>query len=429
MIDEDRLRARLQRALGYEPPSPGFGAQPLSKLAVGTSVHRNAEESRNSNLLALVAAVIALALVVTLVLGARALYRTQITPVRTGPHLTVSPATPVILFIDLAVVNRGNGTQIDGMTWDGQVSGEVYTIDIGAGPANSAGTLFVAFPDILDRSGRVVGELGGGPYAGPGVGAKFFGMFADDELHYCQVVPFFAPSASEVPATLQLVTPSATFGDSSVGDEARDVAQVGQISPNVNNVRVAACSVLGDRAVVVETDPTAGALVYQYWVVQLSTGRVLWTHDLRGGPVSTQVVASRDGQYVAEIDATGTTTIFGPNGSAVGHLTGSVEGFSWDGSEAVVDACPSGLSYCSYAQATVTRWRDGVVVWAGPHAQILAGSQPEPGGASLAIEIVDRAHPINGDTSGMSGYPTVLYVVSSEGQVLGQREVARMLGG
>jgi len=86
MIHEDRIRTRLQRAIGYEPPSPGFGSQPLSKVAVGRLERRIAEESRNTGLLTLVAAVLALAVVVTLVLGARALHLAQLIPAHPGPH-------------------------------------------------------------------------------------------------------------------------------------------------------------------------------------------------------------------------------------------------------------------------------------------------------------------------------------------------------
>jgi hypothetical protein len=140
------------------------------------------------------------------------------------------------------------------------------------------------------------------------------------------------------------------------------------------------------------------------------------------------VVASRDGQFVAEVLSTGTTTIFGQNGSAVGNVAGYVEGFSWDGSLAVIDSCgPTGFSSCDQTQARVIRWRDGTVIWTGPPGQSFGGSQPQPGGTSLAVEIVDRAHPFYGDW--MSGYPTVLFVVSSDGRVLAQRKVGGILPG
>jgi hypothetical protein len=161
--------------------------------------------------------------------------------------------------------------------------------------------------------------------------------------------------------------------------------------------------------------------INQYWVVQLSTGRVLWTHDLRGSKTIARVVASRDGQYVAEVQSTGTTTIYGQNGSAVGHVAGSVEGFSWDGSLAVVYTSSSavGSSSAYGTRPRVIRWRDGTVIWAATPAQGLSGSQPEPGGTSLAIETLDLAHPLAGDPTicGCVRYPIVAYVVSSDGHV------------
>jgi hypothetical protein len=248
----------------------------------------------------------------------------------------------------------------------------------------------------------------GGLYTGLGggnnfnAGNNFLGIWADDEVHYCQVGPY----SSAVPATLQLTTP---------GGAPRDVAQLG--APDVQ-MYVAACSVLADRAVVVQSGGSNN--LAQYWVIQLSSGRVLRKRDLTS---NTGVVVSRDGRYLAEVDGLGgTTTIYGPNGSSVGHLTGSVKGFSWDGSLAVVESNTRG-------ETSVVRWLDGTTIWTGPRNQQFGGSQPEPGGTSLAIQTVDFIHPFMDRHTGKTfGFPTVLYVVSSDGQVLTQREVGGILG-
>jgi hypothetical protein len=77
---------------------------------------------------------------------------------------------------------------------------------------------------------------------------------------------------------------------------------------------------------------------------------------------------------------------------------------------------------------SVIRWRDGTTIWKGPLVGQLGGIQAEPGGTSLAIETVDLAHPfIDHLTEKRFGFPTVLYVVSSDGQVLAQREVGGIL--
>lgn len=330
--------------------------------------------------------------------------------------LTVSASTPVILFTD-----AGNSNQIDGMTWDGRagklteipspfqsVCQTTGTTEVcsrppvgGSAPplssaesSNPDGSLFVAFPYFYDRSGRVVATLKGGPYSDPAVGEYFVGTWADDDHHYCQVQPRFGGAAA-VTGTLQLTTP---------GGAPRDVVHIGSQAASENTLTVGACSVLADRAVLVQaaTSGSGGNTIDQYWVVQLSSDHVLWTRDLRGAGVA-RVIASRDGRYVAEVPTSGATTIFGPSGSVVGHVSGLVEAFSWDGSLAVV---------VSSGGASVVRWNDGTVVWTVPTGEGLSGFQPEPGGTNFAIRTVNGA----------------LYVVSAAGRVIAQRDVPGLLG-
>lgn len=87
MIDEDRMRARLQHAIGYEPPGPGFGAQPVSSLIGSELARPKGSERPPSGLLAFVAALLAVAIVVTLVIGARTLHLAPTIPVHPAPHL------------------------------------------------------------------------------------------------------------------------------------------------------------------------------------------------------------------------------------------------------------------------------------------------------------------------------------------------------
>src|SRR5258708_33162677 len=102
------------------------------------------------------------------------------------------------------------------------------------------------------------------------------------------MVPAVLPEPRGVPAVLQIVTP---------GQAPRSVAQVGRIYEQVFT-GVAACSVRKDRAVVIQSFGNSPAIA-EYWVVQLSTGKVLWTHtfDSSKAPL---VVASPDGEYIAE---------------------------------------------------------------------------------------------------------------------------------
>jgi hypothetical protein len=428
---DDLIRTKMHEALEVELPDSGLRSRILSALPVNGRLDR-ADASgttpigRRTELAAGIAAILIAAVIIGSLVYARSLIRpSNVTPPITSPSpkvprpsptltqsLNVSKTTPVILFTD-----AGNPNQIDGMTWDGQRAGKIAEIPSpgqpvcqttataqdcsplplggGAPPVggpespNPAGTLFVAFPYFYDRTGHVVATLKGGPYADPGVGEYFVGTWADDELHYCQVVPIFGGTVA-VPGTLQLTTPGGT---------PRNVARIGMQAPGANTLRVTVCSMSADRAVVLQDDSNPSSTrVAQYWVVQLSSGHVLWTHNLSGSGVA-NVVASRDGRYVAEVLSTGTSTVFGPDGSSVGHVSGYVQSFSWDGSLVVVVA--------SGGRTSVVKWSDGTLAWTLPAGQGLSGFQSEPGGTSIAITTIEGA----------------LFVVSSDGRVLGQRQV------
>src|SRR5207249_12265961 len=103
---------------------------------------------------------------------------------------------------------------------------------------------------------------------------------------------------------------------------ARELLQLGTVN-NESFVTVAAFSVEFDRAVVVQS-AGQGIGTAQYWVVELSTGKILWTHNFqesKARPV--QIVSSRDGQTIAESQGQ-SPTLFGPDGPAVRHSAGPV---------------------------------------------------------------------------------------------------------
>ncbi|TME84633.1 MAG: hypothetical protein E6I47_02545 [Chloroflexi bacterium] len=198
------------------------------------------------------------------------------------------------------------------------------------------------------------------------------------------------PPAGGEPATLQVAA---------VGQAPRNVVQVGRAYEQTS-VGVAACSIEKDLAVAVQSG-SAGNTV-QFWVVKLSTGRVLWT---RAGGGS--IVASRDGQYLAESSpaAGSTTTIYGPTGVVLGHIAGATEAFSWDGSLAVQMAANGSVS--------VVRWRDGTVLWSGPSDGGYWSALPEPGGQRIAVSVLDPERPQTG------GFPfRNIYVVGPDGQAV-----------
>ena len=304
-------------------------------------------------------------------------------PTPMSQPLQVPSTTPVILFHDSVDVN-----QLDGSTWDGTAKGRVaVSPDLGFGfLQNPAGTLFRWIGGISDRTGAVV--------AVPTTGVKGFGTWADDGQHYCSLVSKSAlPPAGGESATLQLTA---------VGQAPKNVAQVGRMYDQ-SGASVAACSIEKDRAVVAQL-ASAGNTI-QFWVVQLSTGRILWTRP------SGDIRTSRDGQYIAEIiynQSTGksTTTIYGPTGTVLGHAAGRIEAFSWDGSLAVQMADYNG-------PVSVIRWRDGTAIWSGPSDAGYWDAMPEPGGQRIAVSVRDPEHPQTG------GYPPHnVYVVGPDGKAI-----------
>ena len=304
-------------------------------------------------------------------------------PTAMAQPLNVPSSTPVILFHDPVDVQ-----QIDGVTWDGSAKGRVFASSNAAMGfvQNPAGTLFGWTGSIRDRTGAIV--------ASPAVNTKgFAGTWADDGQHYCSMISKSAlPPAGGEPATLQLTA---------VGQAPRNVAQVGRMYDQAS-AGVAACSLQKDRAVVVQLTSIGTAV--QLWVVQLSTGRVLWTRP------SGDIRASRDGQYIAEIGnaqgaASPTTMIYGPTGALLGNVAGRVQAFSWDGSLAVLGDYGGPVS--------VIRWRDGTVVWTGPTGSDYLDAMPEPGGQRIAVSVSDPQHP---QTGGFA--PRNVYIVGPDGQAV-----------
>jgi hypothetical protein len=314
-------------------------------------------------------------------------------PTPMSQPLQVPATTPVILFHDPA-----NFDQIDGITWDGSAKGRLgVNPETGNGILpNPAGTLWATAHDVRDRTGAVVATLAGNTKGFPGT-------WADDGRHYCSMVsesPFGQPGGK--PTTLQVTA---------VGQPPKNVVQVGRAYEQTS-IGVAACSIEKDRAVVVQSGGQ-GMSTAQFWVVQLSTGRILWTRSYTlDGLTTIDIRPSRDAQYVAEVKyaccpATATTTtIYGASGSVVGHVAGRVEAFSWDGSLAVQMADYQG-------PVSVVRWRDGSVLWSGPTGNGYEDAMPEPGGQRIAVSLRDPKYP---QTDGFA--PHNVYVVGPDGQAV-----------
>ena len=333
------------------------------------------------------AAVLIAAIVITtfvLVRGDRRPHATPAASPTTAQTLSVPDSTPILVIRDTSAYQ-----QIDAITWDGKAAGKL-PFDAGGYSPNPAANLFASVSTIRDRSGAVV--------ASGSFGAKFFsGTWADDEVHFCVMTPFDNPGSGGVPTTLRLF-------DARTGT-ARDVLQIGTLY-NQTSVTVAACSVQFDRAVVVQS-AGQGTETAQYLVVQLSTGKILWTHQfIRSRPV--QIVSSRDGQTIAESQGQ-SSTILGPDGAVTGHIAGSVRIFCWDGSLALVDGGTGD------GPGRIVRVSDGSTVWSGPNGSgfYVYRYAAQPDGASLAVGL---HNPANTDVKGFT--PVDLYIVAPDGHVV-----------
>jgi hypothetical protein len=290
-------------------------------------------------------------------------------------------AGPLIWYATARALNPvPQPTQQIALDWNGAVVGMLHT----RGNANQLpdGSRLWVGDTLLDQTGAVVGQLAilkGGP------------VWGDDSRQRCQM-----STASGNGPTGQSTEPAWLFAGP-IGSPMHRVAQIGEYGGQTGP-QVAACSPLSDRAVVVQN---AIMWARDVWVIRLSTGAVLYHHPYGGQQVSTVVVASHDGRYLAEelmsTDAQG-MVVFGDtqirrtvDGAVVGRLTGqSVVGFSWDGTRVVTIP-----AYQSAApnEVRVLDWQRSQILW---RSSLPQGAQPglarvdvlaRPDSADLAIAI------------------------------------------
>jgi hypothetical protein len=389
----DELRPEIQDAFAKQQSKLGNLADSRERLVRGALAARTVHREGRMQLAAGVAAFV----IAALVIATFAYVRNGVGATRHGPPvpassptplsrpLNVSNDTPVILFADPV-----DEAQVDGITWDGKQTGRVDWPAAHAA-ANPGANLFATGGAVRDRSGTLV--------ANGFFGGKFFAAtWADDGQQICLMVPTVLPEPRGVPAILQIVKP---------GQAPRTVAQVGRIYEQVFT-GVAACSVRKDRAVVVQSFGNSPAIA-EYWVVQLSTGKVLWTHTFDPSS-ATLVVASPDGEYISETSvaqANPGSAIYSADGTPLAQLSGRVEGFCWDGSLAVTNG--GNVSQ----PVKVIAWRSGNVLWTGPAGYILSRVEPQPDGSSLAIWISTPTQ-----LTYANGPHADLYVIASDGHVI-----------
>lgn len=237
------------------------------------------------------------------------------------------------------------------LDWNGAVVGTL-TVSGNANQSPDGSRLWVGDDSVIDQTGATVGRmtlLKGGPGWG------------DDNRQRCQM----STASGSVP-TGQSTEPAWLFAGP-IGSPLHRVAQAGEYGGQTGP-HVAACSPLSDRAVVVQD---AVMWARETWVLRLSTGSVIYHHVYGSQQVSTMIVASHDGRYLAEelmsSDPQGLVR-FGDtqirrtsDGAIVGRLSReSVVGFSWDGRRVVtIPAYQSGAPN----EVRVVDWQPSQVLW------------------------------------------------------------------
>jgi hypothetical protein len=197
-------------------------------------------------------------------------------------------------------------------------------------------------------------------------------IWADDSRQFCGVTS--PPAASYALEMLRINGP-------------RDPVGTIRLTPATAEAPVlAACSVLTGRAVVSGQSPYG--YVSSLSMISLSDGHVIYQRSYPNAVA--RIVASHDGQYVAEQSASnangGPVTLIRqlPSGSVVGQLAGVlVQGFSWDGSLVI----GSTFGNPSIQDAQVIRWRTHETIWHQcmcPQPHWLVGLA-QPGGTKVVV--------------------------------------------
>jgi hypothetical protein len=160
-------------------------------------------------------------------------------------------------------------------------------------------------------------------------------------------------------------------------------------------------------------DATTGATQYH---------RTYVTTTKTNGNIGVFVVASPDGQYLAETDAaTGSATIRRiADDTVVARLSGmEVHGFSWRGD--LVLAAPRQPDFSivnsSMMNPVVIDWRTGTTVWRSPAGASFGGRlAAQPGGKAIAFDLgVERHHEIwlvGPDGQGRAVDPDIQFLVT-----------------
>jgi hypothetical protein len=208
--------------------------------------------------------------------------------------------------------------------------------------------------------------------------------WADDSRHMCLTRRLPGDGS---PSEISFVSP---------GSPPKVLGKLGSQGQQVPGATVLACSATSNRVVVANVGGDNDTS--DVWVLDAATGAIRYH---RTYPISTKtngnigvfVVASPDGQYLAETDAaTGSSTIRRiADDSVVARLSGmEVHGFSWHGDLVLAAPRPPDFSLVnsSMTNPVVIDWHKGTTVWRSPAGAAFSGRlAAQPGGKAIAFDL------------------------------------------
>jgi len=259
---------------------------------------------------------------------------------------------------------REPSTGLHGLDWTGT---QIKSLSLDSVTPSPDGLLLWRRPNTADAANTVYdadGKSVGSVLTDPTM------MWADDGRTFCGVTT--TPTGAYDLDLLRINGPRVRIG--AIG-----------VTPGTKQVpMLAACSVLTGRAVVIGQ---SSGYTWSVTMISLADGTVVYQHSYPN-PLA-RIVASHDGQYIAEQFAgntSGPATLIRqlPSGTTVGQFSGIVvQRFSWDGSLVVGNT----FGDPSVQEAQVMRYRTHEIVWHQcmcPHPHGLF-ALPQPGGSKVAV--------------------------------------------
>jgi hypothetical protein len=300
------------------------------------------------------------------------------------------PGVPVIWYSTSTPWTPPSGTQrLVAIDWGGSLVGTIYQASA-TQQAPDGSVFFTADRGLVDRTGAPVSTASG---------FRSSPVIADDSRSLCDVV--------DTGSQLWLMTGPI------VGPLHR-VAAAG-VAGARNGPAILACSVANDRAVLADIGMGGTTSVR---VIGLTTGRVLYQRSY--SDLGLGVIASRDGQYLAEqiptYDAQGQPLASmsvirrTSDGRAVARIDKQrVLRFSWDGKRVVTGPFFAGVDS---DDAELIDWPTGKVLWRQPGGVPADGprtiyAMAQPNGPNIAVAV--SSGPRNGDVD-------QLWLVGADGQ-------------